>query len=691
MKAREMMTVSPYVCATNETITRVVHELLDRNIQGVPVVNADGSLAGLVGHQQLYKAIGDRINFDAPVHSFMQKDVTTISPEIELEDIYPPQADILPVIEDGKIIGVITAEDITLSRINTFLQMEVVMESDDDAIVGINEEKKIIIFNKASETMFNIPKKEVLGKQYQEIFPDGCLNEVLDTHENTVNQKTILFGQTFLANRNPIMRENTIIGAVEIFQNISKVEEIFNELEYVRASKASLDAIIEASFDSIFVTDALGNVISVNEAYTRITDIKVEDVLGRNMYDLVNEGFYDKSATIMVIENHKPVTFTQKIKSGRTMTVTGNPIFNEQGELVMVLTNGRDITELNRLRMEVEQANSLSKYYGEELKRATMKSGEMIVNSKKTKEILDLVLRLGQVETTVLVYGDSGVGKELIVKELHNNSTRKSKPLISINCAAIPESLLESELFGYVSGAFSGAVKNGKMGTFEIANGGSLFLDEIGELPLNLQAKLLRAIQEKEITRIGGSSPIKVDVRIITATNRNLVDMVKKKQFREDLYYRLNVVPIYVPPLMERKEEIPALVFHFMKLFNERYNLNKTIDERLMTNLIDYNWPGNVRELKNVIERAIVTSPESVITSVNLSGNTDDHSKEDMLPIEDGRTDDLKGQVDLYEKELLKEYINTYKTSRKVARALAVSQTTIVRKAAQYGIKFKGR
>jgi PAS domain S-box-containing protein/TyrR family helix-turn-helix protein len=462
-----------------------------------------------------------------------------------------------------------------------------------------------------------------------------------------------------------------------------------NELEHTKKVKAELDAIIEASFDSIFVTDAKANVVSINEAYTRITGIKAEEIIGKNMYDLVEQGLYDRSATIQVIENHTPITFVQTLKSGKTLLVTGNPVLNDEGELAWVITNGRDITELMRLKQEVELAQNLSKHYEEELKKV-VQSGEMIVNSSKTKELLDLAIRLGKVDSTVLIYGESGVGKELIARELHKNSNRKDKPLININCAAIPETLLESELFGYESGAFSGAKKGGKMGIFELASGGTLFLDEIGEMPPTLQSKLLRAIQEKEILRIGATNPIKIDVRLITATNRDLWEMTRRGQFRQDLYYRLNVVPIHVPPLRERKEEIPALTFHFLHLFNEQYGMNKKIDERMIASLLDYDWPGNVRELRNAIERAIVTNPDEIIRSIKLGSNINDGEMEFNMGNEEVGGIDLREKVNAYEKDLLQRYVQIYKSSRKVAKALNVSQTTVVRKAAQYGISLEG-
>ena len=308
-----------------------------------------------------------------------------------------------------------------------------------------------------------------------------------------------------------------------------------------------------------------------------------------------------------------------------------------------------------------------------------------IAESRQSKDIIDLIVRLGRVDSTVLIQGESGVGKEIIARELHKNSTRCKKPYIKINCAAIPESLLESELFGYETGAFTGAKKGGKSGIFEVANTGSLFLDEVGEIPMHLQVKLLRVLQESEFTRVGGAQPIKVDVRVIAATNRDLSKMVAEGRFREDLFYRLNVIPINVPPLRERKEEIAPLVRHFLQMFNDKYGFNKTITASALGVLIDYDWPGNIRELRNVIERAVVTSADTVIEDFGFL----QQGQKGIKPIVEGdyRPVNLKHEVEEFEKTMIKKHLLIQGSLRKAAQSLGASQTTIWRKASQYGIK----
>lgn len=566
-------------------------------------------------------------------------------------------------------------------------QLEAIIESIHNGLVAIDNNQRIIVFNHSAERIFNKKKEDALGRLYKEIFPEGNLDEILRTKQVGPAHKVYYKDKIVLSNRSLLMVDDEIIGAIAVSQDISELESISQELKYTQKLQTELEGIIETSFDSIVVTDEKANILKINQSYSKWSGIDRDELIGRNMYDLIEEGMYDRSAAALVIESGHQVTFTQKVKTGKVLLVTGTPLY-EDGKLVRVIINVRDVTELNKLKMEVDKAHTLSKHYEKQLQEISS-SGDMIIASPQIKKVMEVVKRLGKVDSTVLVYGESGVGKELIAKELLKHSSRADKPFIVINCAAIPENLLESELFGYEGGTFSGAQKGGKMGIFEMANEGTLFLDEIGEMPLTLQAKLLRVIQEKEVLRIGSSVPISVDIRIITATNRNLWEMVQKGEFREDLYYRLNVVPIYVPPLRDRVEDIPALANYFVGLINQKYDMNKSIDLRLLEQLANYHWPGNVRELKNAIERAVVTSADDNITTIRIGGNnSDDLNDGILLTIEDIEESqiDFKEAVQSYEKALLEKYINIHKTSRKVAKALGITQSMVVRKAANYGI-----
>jgi TyrR family helix-turn-helix protein len=379
----------------------------------------------------------------------------------------------------------------------------------------------------------------------------------------------------------------------------------------------------------------------------------------------------------------------QVSKTGKLTLTTGNPVIDKNGKIIRVVCNVRDITELNLLRHKLEQVEGLSQHYEKQIRTLKMQytgSEKMVITSTKMRNLIDMVVRLAAVDSTILITGESGTGKELIAETIHANSSRNDKPLIKVNCGAIPENLLESELFGYEGGAFTGAKKEGKPGYIELAAGGTLFLDEIGEVPINLQVKLLRFLQSKEIIRVGGESYNNVDVRIVTATNRNLLEMVQKKMFREDLYYRLNVVPVYTPPLRDRKEDIPSLVAHFIHVFNRKYKMNKGITPEVVDIFMKYDWPGNVRELENLIERLVVITPKDMLGREDLPSQLGDTVGVSSSYILVSGIIPLKDAIESVEKQLLEKVYAKYGTTRQMAKELKVDASTIVRKAAKYHI-----
>lgn len=690
MKIRDIMTRNPVTLTAEQTLKDAAQLFIEHRIDGAPVVNKDGGLEGLITKSHILRAVMDGDNMDGCLSKVMERDVFYVSPEKDLADLLSLDVGRLPVVENNQLLGIVTRSDLARAYYNSARdlehELEAVISSVHNGIVTVDESGNVRVFNTAAEKIFGVSSSEVVGKPLTSILPQSTLAEIVQTGRTEYSQKLIYENRTLVSNRTPISVNGTIIGAVAVIQDISELEHISQELKSTRELKEELDAIIDSSFDGIYVTDGQGTTLRINEAYSRITGITEEEVLGKSMAQLVEEGVFDQSATVLVMDRREPITISQEVRTGKTILVTGNPIFDEQGQLIRVVTNVRDITELNSLRHQLEHAMGLRQHYEERLSRYQLMN-KYIIRSQKSRDLFDLVLRLAQVDSTVLIQGESGVGKEIVAEILHSNGIRKDKPLVRINCGAIPESLLESELFGYDSGAFTGAKKGGKMGIFEIANNGTLFLDEIGELPLPLQVKLLRVIQEKEIIRVGGTNPIKVDVRLIAATNRDLWDMVSKNLFRKDLFYRLNVVPVNVPPLRERKDEIPAFAAHFMHLFNKKYELNKRLDNNVIDKLMQYDWPGNVRELENVIERALVTSPGDVIFDVILPN--DENDMDQSMPMEKVSLahKHLKPAVEALERHMIYNALSRNGSTRKAAVELGVSQPTIVRKAARYGIQ----
>jgi PAS domain S-box-containing protein len=684
MKIADIMTPDPHVLTADQTVKDAAMLFFREGIDGAPVVNSSGELVGLFGKTQLYEAIS-RQGLDCLIEELMVRDVATMSPDDDISQWFDSRRGRTPVVQDSKVVGIVTKSDI-MSNYNQEIsnltnELETVIASVYNAIVGTDTEARIVLFNDAAERIFDRKKEEVMGLPYSTLFPNSQLAQVLEKGKTVTIDKAEYNGKALICNMSPVKLHDETIGAVSVFQDVSDLDKISRELKYTRELQDWMDAIFEASYDYIFVTDAEGRVERVNQAYYRITGLKPEEIIGRTMDELVDKGFYDRSCTLEVLKTLKRVTLTQKIKTGRTVLVTGNPVFNDQGELTGVITNGRDITELNRLREEVNHVHGISQHYKSELFKIRGLSG-CIAESKKMQEIVEMVLQVAKFDSIVLITGESGVGKEIIAHQIYVNSNRKDKDYIRINCAAIPESLLESELFGYEEGAFTGAKKGGKIGIFELASGGTLLLDEIGELPLNIQAKLLRVIQDNEVIRVGGTSPVKIDVRLIAATNRNLQEMVDNNEFREDLFYRLNVIPIRVPPLRERKEEIPTFIEHFLNMFNKKYGLNKRIAPRLIDSLMNYDWPGNIRELRNVIERAMVTSPESVISEIRWGGQDGQEYK-----FGTDSNIDLRKVVARVERDLIERALGRHGSTRKAADALGISQTTLCRKAKRYDIE----
>jgi len=443
--------------------------------------------------------------------------------------------------------------------------------------------------------------------------------------------------------------------------------------------------ILDSIGDAVFIDDASGYALWINKACEELYRIPREEIIGKHCTYLEQAGIFSPSVAKQVMQEKKQVSILHQNRDGKRLLTTGTPILNEKGELSKIITTSHDITELVVLQKKLETMQSVL----QDLKTNEGKFyGGVIANNPLMYSVIQMAERLAQVDTTVLITGESGCGKGVIAKLLHEIGNRKDGPFVKINCGAIPENLLESELFGYEKGAFTGSNKEGKKGLFEAAQKGTIFLDEISELPLGLQVKILQVIQEKEVQRVGGLSGIPVDVRIVSATNKDLESMVKEGRFREDLFYRLNVVPIHIPPLRERPEDIIPMIRTFLQQNNQKYDENKLIDGEAMATLLRYPWPGNVRELQNIIERLVITTKADLIGPEHLPSYISQY--EDLYNLGDinpeGNTG-LKEILELAEKQILFSARGKYRTTRAMAKALGISQPTVVRKLEKYGIE----
>ena len=437
--------------------------------------------------------------------------------------------------------------------------------------------------------------------------------------------------------------------------------------------------LINCSYDGIILSDREGRIFYSNKAVERISGIPVNEIIGKTAFELLDEGIIIKNTRKILGKN--PLSIVQKVRTGVEVFITSVPVKDKKGNIVCYVANYREMKELNKLKNIVESNETSKKddYSSmEKIRNKLMQElDEFVVKSKQMKDLLEILIRVCHFDNEILIQGESGTGKGLIAEIIHKHSYRKNNNFVQINCGAIPENLLESELFGYEKGAFTGAHAKGKRGTLEVANNGTVLLDEIGDLPYNLQVKLLKFIESKEIYRVGGIEPIKLNVRIIAATNKNLEYMIKHGHFREDLYYRLNVIGINVPPLRERKDDIIPLALKFLNEFNQKYNMDQVFSAEVCNVLESYSWPGNVRELKNIVERMMIFSQDKQITLeclpqyILMEGNREEYSFE-FLTLEEAK---IK-----LEQEMIEKAIEEHGSIRKAAEALGVTHTTILRK-----------
>ncbi len=463
-----------------------------------------------------------------------------------------------------------------------------------------------------------------------------------------------------------------------------------------RMDMGMLKAIIEAVHDGVYISDMDGYFITANKGFERITSISNEEMHGKHTTYLIENKYISEAVNLEVVKDMKSRSKLIRYPSGKDVLVTASVVWDKNNRAVGLVSTLRDLTELNNMQRKLVQSNVVIEKYKEKLDhlvgKLELKKYEFITNTAEGKYVLTLAEKVARSNVTVLITGESGVGKDVIARYIHEHSERKNKGTFTkVDCVAMPASLLESELFGYEKGAFTNAKNEGKKGLIEAADKGTLFLDEIGELPFELQSKLLNVIQDKEIKRVGGLNTLKVDIRIIAATNRNLEEMVRNRTFRQDLYYRLSVVPIRIPSLRERREDIIPLVQHFLNYFNSIYNTNNYIFKDVLDRLKAYDWPGNVRELKNMIERFVIVNPNAEIKVEDIETEVGSFFKNILTQINEAkngsRIGSLKDHLQRLEKEMIMVALKMHPTLADAANDLGIDISTLTRKKQKYGLR----
>jgi len=557
---------------------------------------------------------------------------------------------------------------------------EKVLNAIAEGIIAIDKEGKITYMNRRASLILNVRPEDVLGKYVVDTIPNTRLHIVLSTGVPEIDRIQNVGENVIITSRIPIRdAEGNIIGAVAVFRDITSVQKMAEEVTNLKEVEAMLSAIIDSTNDAISVADTEGRIVLVNKAYTRITGLLPSDVIGKPATVDIAEG---ESIHMKVAKIKKPI-YGAKLKVGpnrKDVIVNVTPLF-VKGEFRGSVAVIHDVSEIIKLTRELEEAKRLIRRMS-----ARYTFEDIVAVSEKMKVAVEQAKKVARTSATVLLIGESGTGKELFAHAIHNASDRRGGPFVSVNCSAIPEGIIESELFGYEEGAFTGARRGGKKGLIEEADGGTLFLDEIGKMPLHVQPKLLRFMEEKEFIRVGGSNPVKVNVRIIAATNMNLKGLVDQEKFLPDLYYRINVFPIHLPPLRERKKDIPLLTFHIIRKLNQEYGRSvEGISQETLKILLSYDWPGNIRELENVLGRAMINMDmdERMIEPHHLPPL--EMSKKGETFVKKGT---LKELVKEYEKKIITMALKRTGGNRmKAAKLLGIGLRTLYYKMERLGIK----
>ncbi|RKO62982.1 sigma 54-interacting transcriptional regulator [Caldibacillus debilis] len=550
-----------------------------------------------------------------------------------------------------------------------------------NGIIVVNKENVIIYVNRAAAELLEKEPQDILNRRADEVIPHSCLHKILQTGKTEITEKQQINHYTVITTRSPILLNDQIIGAVAIFQDISSIEKISKELNEVKELQEKLNLVLQSVTDLIGLTDEKGDFIFSNEGMDKLLKKRegkrnIREIIGKTGW----EDLIRRRNPFMKVTKHKGQSFITKV----------NPVIVEK-EIRGTVATMTPLDDVKQLLEKIDIMEQRTRYLEQELSKHKGLSSafhKIIGNSETLKDALTIADKVAKTHSTVLITGESGTGKELVARAIHEASPRKNHPFIRVNCAAIPPQLMESELFGYEKGAFTGAYKTHR-GKFELADKGTIFLDEIGDLNLELQGKLLRVLQEKEIVRIGGFSTIHLDVRVIAATNRDLAKMVEEGTFREDLYYRLNVVPIHLPPLRARKEDIPLLVEAFRVELNARLGKNiKGYEKGFIEALCNYHWPGNIRELQNIMERLFNLADGDYLLCKDLPHYiSNPHA-----------TDSSKGQEETivlskdkplheYEKQIFAYACQFYPSFNQLAKSLGITHKTAASKIRKYKLE----
>jgi len=602
----------------DQSLKDVFYAFRFSTLPGLPLVDSAGEVLGMVTKETVFREGLDNLFPSAPVTKFITRDFIVLNEQSAIDDIWPLDCEVCPVINsDNEVIGVISRYQVDQAYVKGLRYhinlLEATFNSTHNGIFAINSNGYITSINPAAERMAGCSKEDAVGKFLTDVVSPAGLLDVINNGKPQFGKKFQVGKRKYITNRTPIILDEKIIGAVGVIQDISEIDDVSQELNSVKNLNREMETIIRLSFDGILIIDDNGLVEKANPAIERVLGIPVEQLIGKHVDSLPEQGIFDNWLIDLIKRKQETdTTIRNNVNSERRLKISINPILNNEDQVSKWVISLQDLSEILQLQEELAEEKQLSQGYKKELSILRCRVGEdyFAAESAVMKSVLELSLRVAQVDSAVLIQGEPGTGKKLTARLIHENSSQQAGAFVEVDCASMPNDLLEEELFGYETGG------DGKLGVFEAAPNGTVLLKNIGDMSKGLQAKLLKVLQEREIHRSGQDKPRKVNARIITITSEDILEKVTSGKFREDLYYRLNVIPISIPPLRERQEDIIKLIKMFQKQHYEQYGLRKKFSYDALDLLFNYAWPGNVRELKYVVEYLYLICPQDNIDAV---------------------------------------------------------------------------
>lgn len=715
MRLEDMMTCNFSTLKADDSLKKAIRLLRNSQRDGLPVLNRDGSLAGIFTKTNLYDALLKSVPPDNYVEHYYNRNVVKISKDLSYDEVIEavrkiPVGTGVVVDDNDQVVGLFTKVELITSlfkeerMLNT--RLNAMCQAMHNALVLVDECGRINYINRSAGQLFSIDLEQVQGKELNKVLPELEIDGILKSGLVEIGAKYTFNEGTTIVNKTPLIDNGRVIGAIAIFQDITELESVAAELGIVKSLNRTLQTVLDIGYDALVVVNDENKVIFVNRTFLDFMRMEEGAVMGRPVSEVL-----ENSRLHIVLKTGIPELNDIQFIDNKPYVVSRLPVVRDQSVIGAVgKISFRRVDELRELAARLENMNSRLTHFQEELKKARHREKpfqfeDIITLSPVVLNFIREARQAAQGMSTILVSGESGVGKELMAQAIHQASPRSAMPFVKVNCAAIPENLLESEFFGYVSGAFTGASDKGKEGLLDRANGGTLFLDEIGDMPLSLQGKLLRVLQDQTYERVGDTTTVKVDIRFIAATNQDLEEKVSTGTFRKDLYYRINVIHIPVPPLRKRIEDIKPLVFAFLSKYNQIFGMNVSdISVDALTALQAYDWPGNIRELENIIERALNFTVEDTIKLVHLPPrlrafpvyNENDANGQTLSSSEADQIGSLTESImpvywterEEQEKETISRAIDQAKGNRsEAARILGISRSWLYKKMDKLGLK----